>query len=115
MGLVNHQVGPLHSLEEVALLADDLVACEEDIEGQLPARVLQLKLADDLPGAGAPGVGDGVEVRGPDGELGLPGGQGGQRHHHQHRALERVGVDEILEEGDGLDSLAETLEQRILP
>ena len=111
MSLVHHQVGPLHFLEETFLLADNLVTGEENIEGQLLAGVLQLKFLDDLPGGGAAGVGDDVHVRRPDRELGLPGRQGGERHHHQHRTFERVDIEEIIEEGDGLDGLAESLKQ----
>ena len=100
VSLVHHNVGPDDVLEEGSVLADHLVVGQEGIEGQLPAGVLQLELPDDLPGLGAAVVADGVDVRGPDGELLLPGSHGGQRHHHQHRAFERVDVEEILEEGD---------------
>ena len=50
-----------------------------------------------------------VDLRGPGGELLLPGRHGGEGHHHQHRTFERVDVEEILKEGDGLDSLTKTL------
>ena len=109
MSLVNNNVGPHDVLEESSVLTDHLVVGQECVEGELPAGVLQLELPDDLPGLGAAVVADGVDVRRPGGELLLPGSHGGQRHHHQHRTLERVHVEEVLEEGDGLDGLTETL------
>ena len=112
VGLVNNNVGPDDVLEESSVLTNHLVVRQESIEGQLPAGVLQLELPDDLPGVGAAVVADGVDVRRPGGELLLPGRHGGQRHHHQHRALEGVDVEEILEEGDGLDGFSETLKTK---
>ena len=109
VSLVNDNIGPLDFLEEFSLLSDDLIIGEEDVESELPTRVLQLVLPDDLPGLRGAGVADGVEVRRPGGELLLPGSHGRERHHHQHWTLERVHVEEILEEGDGLDGLTETL------
>ena len=110
MSLVNNNVGPDDVLEESSVLTNYLVVRQDSIEGQLLANVLQLELLDDLPGLGVAVVADGVDVRGPDGELLLPGRHGGQGHHHQHRAFEPVDVEEILEEADGLDGLAETLQ-----
>ena len=53
---------------------------------------------DDLSGDCIADVDDGVELGGPLLELFLPGGHGGQGHAHQHWALERVVVPQILKQ-----------------
>ena len=110
MSLVDYNVGPDNVLEECSVLTDHLIVGEKRVEGELAAGVLQLELSYNLPRLAAPVVADGVYLWRPGGEFLLPGRHGGQGHHHQHRTFERVDVEQILEEGDGLDGLAETLQ-----
>lgn len=46
-----------------------------------------------------------VHVRSPGVKLPLPGGQRGQRHHHQKGSVELMLVEQVGQEGDGLDGL----------
>ena len=108
VSFVHHNVGPDNVTEEGLVLPDHLVAGDEDVEAEVALVVLALVLADDLPGLGVPEVGDGVHVRRPLRELLLPGRDGGQRHADQHGTLERVVVEQVFEEADGLDRFPET-------
>ena len=107
VGLVHHHVGPLHLLEEAAVLDDELVVGEQSIEGDGAAAVVAFVLADNLARRRVPVVHHHVHLRGPLLKLLLPGGHGGERHAHEHGALEGVVVPQVFEETDGLDGLAE--------
>lgn len=49
-----------------------------------------------------------VYVGGPGVELPLPGGERGQRHHHQEGPVELMLVEQVGQERDGLDGLSQT-------
>ena len=49
-----------------------------------------------------------VHVRGPGFKLPLPGGECWQGHHHQERPIQLVLVEQVGQEGDGLDGLSKT-------
>ena len=52
MSLINNDVRPHDILEECSVLTNHLIVRQEGIECQLPARVFQLELSDDLSGLG---------------------------------------------------------------
>ena len=47
-----------------------------------------------------------IHLWSPEVALSLPGHDGGERHNHQKGAVEAVGVEEVRQEGDGLNGLA---------
>lgn len=96
VGLVDHDVAPLYLAEVDPVLHHHLVVGQQHVEDDLPAAAEALVVPDDLPGGGVAVVRDGVELRRPLVELLLPGGHRGQRHTHQHRALEREVVPQVL-------------------
>ena len=48
-----------------------------------------------------------VHVRRPQLDLALPGGERGQGHHQQKGPVQLVLLEQVAEEGDGLDGLAQ--------
>ena len=108
VSLVNHEGGPGDGVEDVLVLEQDLVGGDQGVElGPLVAGVDPLLGAEDGPARHVTDVGEHVHVRPPLLELVLPGVEGGEGHDDEEGAVEGVLVEEVVEEGDGLDGLAE--------
>ena len=60
-----------------------------------------------------------IVVGGPLLKLSMPGGHGGERNDHEEWTVQLVVVGEVVEEGDGLDGLAQThlvrQDHRVIP
>jgi len=121
MGLVHHQNLPLDRAEAGGVDRDELVGGEQDVEldggglhaGRLlplPHRVVlegELVLSDDDAVVLVADIGHHVELGGPEGELPLPVDEGGEGHGDEEGAAAMSLLEERVEEGDGLDGLAE--------
>mmetsp|Transcript_27928 Transcript_27928/g.26964 ORF Transcript_27928/g.26964 Transcript_27928/m.26964 type:complete len:446 (-) Transcript_27928:715-2052(-) len=107
--LVLHPVALIHDdvlpgdLAEGGLVVEDVLVGGDDHMELIILEVLSqegplmlLALVDDLPDAGGPLV-----------ELHDPVGDDREGHHNQERALAALALDEVREQGDGLDGLAQ--------
>ena len=108
VSLIYHQTGPVEGAELSLVFQTDLISGQQSVElGPPVARVDPLLGPDDVSTGHVPDVGEHVHVGGPLGELVLPRVQGGQGDHHEIRAVQLEPVEEVVEEGDGLNGLAE--------
>ena len=107
MSFVDGEVLPSDVTELCAVLENELVGGDEDVELDLFGRA-ELVLSDHGSTGTVANVSESVEVGSPMLQLAHPCGQRGEGHNDEEGAVLVAGMEEVREEGDGLNSLAET-------
>jgi len=105
--LVNLQSLPFDLLEILAVLENELVRGEKDVEAKILGRA-KLGLTDHVTRGGGAHVDDNVEIRSPGAELHCPGVDRRQGNDNEEGAVLLLSVEQVRKEADRLDSLAET-------